>query len=70
MVIHSPEDAATLREWRRAVCLFYAVFTLILVAVSAVQQLGKREDEAQIAGSLTLAPAVKAVRREPTPQGL
>jgi hypothetical protein len=69
MVIHSPEDAATFTQWCRAVCLFYAAITLILVAVSVAQQLRNREDEARIASSLTLTPAVTAVRGEPAPQG-
>ena len=68
MVTRSPEDAATYRQWRRAVCCLYAAIAFILVAVSAVHQLGKR-DEAQIAGSLTPVPAVKAVGGEGTPPG-
>lgn len=68
-VIHSPEDAATFRQWRRAVCFFYAAISFTLLVVWGVQQLGKQEDEAQIAGSATLAHAVKAVHGERTPQG-
>jgi negative regulator of sigma E activity len=67
-VIHSPEDSATVRQWRRAVCFFYAAITFTLVIVWGVQQLGKQEDEAQIASSATPSPTVKVVRGDRTPQ--
>jgi hypothetical protein len=67
-VIHSPEDAATFRQWRRAVCFLYAAITFALVVVGGVQRLSKHDDEAQIASAATLAPAVKAVRGDRAPQ--
>jgi hypothetical protein len=63
----SPEDAATYRQWRRAVCIFYAVVCLFLAAVSGVLQFAKRGHEAQLASSPRLLPAVEVGRGERAP---
>jgi hypothetical protein len=48
--IRSPEDAATFRQWRRAVCLFYAAIILILVAVAGAWQ-SATSGRIEVAGS-------------------
>jgi hypothetical protein len=63
----SPEDAATYRQWRRAVCIFYAVICLFLVAVWGSQQFAKRADDAQFASSPRLLPTVEVGRGERAP---
>jgi hypothetical protein len=66
-VIESPEDAATYRQWRRAVCIFYAVVCLFLVAAWGSLQFVKHGDEAQFASSPRLLPAVEVGRGERGP---
>jgi hypothetical protein len=64
-VILSPEDVATHRQWRQAVCAIYAGIILILATTWGVHQLVMPGDDAQIAGSSRLAPAMEANRGEP-----
>ena len=64
-VILSPADVATFGQWRRAVCAIYAGIILILAATWGVHQLIMPGDDAQIAGSSRLTPAMEANRGEP-----
>ena len=38
-LVHSPDDEATVRRWRRAVCVFYGFIGLVLVAAWGVYRL-------------------------------
>jgi hypothetical protein len=47
----SPEDAATYRQWRRAVCAIYAGMILTLVAIWGVHKFGVPGHDVETAGS-------------------
>jgi hypothetical protein len=59
-VILSPDDVVTQRQWRRAICAFYAGIILILAAVCGVHDFVKPAGKAQVAGSPELATAESA----------
>jgi hypothetical protein len=68
----SPEDAATYRQWRRAVCALYGLYAGILLALAAMwgmHQVVKPGAEVQIAGSAGQAPAAEAARAESAAPG-
>jgi hypothetical protein len=61
----SPQDAATYRQWRRAVCALYGLYAgilLILAAMWGVHHVVKPGSEVQIADSASQAPAAEAAR--------
>jgi hypothetical protein len=64
-VILSPDDVVTQRQWRRAICAFYAGIILILAAVCGVHQFVKPVGEIQFAGSPGLALTAEAARGDP-----
>jgi hypothetical protein len=53
--IHSPDDEATIKQWRRLVCVFYGVIGLALVAAAGVQQFVSHRygDKGRVASSTT-----------------
>jgi hypothetical protein len=64
-LVLSPEDTATHRQWRRAVCVFYASVILMLAAALGVDQFVMPKGEAQVADAPGFAPAAEAGRGEP-----
>jgi hypothetical protein len=52
-LVRTPEDEATIKRWRLAVCVFYGVISLVLVAACGLLQFVNRvySHDAQIAGS-------------------
>ncbi len=51
--MNSPEDEATARRWRRSVCVFYGLVSLVLLTVWGLQQFASRifAREPHVAGS-------------------
>lgn len=58
--ILSPEDIATHRQWRRAVCALYAGVILVLAAVCGAHHFVTSGAEARIAAAPGLAAAAEA----------